>query len=176
MSARGGEDRSWYRPLTPTGNAERDSTVVGNHIGAFAALNVHNAQSGWVYMYERRDANALISSRNLGWRRVTENDPETMGDTSAVEMDMGTSLDSGKTVAFSDIVLLKRPLEVHRKERKAEEDENKARLEGATEAYIHGPHAMGLESEFGGQADGPMRYSRGKHRLEPGSTNPRLRG
>jgi len=88
------------------------------------------------------------------------------------DMDRGSPIDSGVGTAFDDVVMMTTSIENYRKLMKDQEDENRARLEGATEDYIGNAEAMALEDRYGGSAEGPMRFKLGRHTLRTGSESP----
>ena len=156
MAIRGGGDRRELRPL------QTDAGVLGNHKGAYEALNIKNAQPDEHYKYVRLSDSAIQTALNLGYRFVMDDDPEDWG-VSKAEMPMRVqgALDSRK--AFQDVVLMKIKLDKYVELRNEHDARSRAALDGAEAAYLNAgeDNAAAIGAAAG---ENPLHYSRKTHR------------
>ena len=126
MPLSGGGDRSLLRSV------QHKPGTIGNHRGASAHLNVHNAQPGFTYHWIVRRRNRISRRSAMGYELVTADDPEEFGDD--LDPDIQRSLDS--SLEAQDVVLMRIPVK-----KKLERDRENRRaalraLKGAEADYL----------------------------------------
>ena len=161
MSASGG-DLSWLKPLNPEGNLSEEA--LGCHKGDFSHMNVRNWQTGFTYAYARRNDGRIRHYKRMGYRVVTQDDPEYIGDADDPDF-AAAGLDS--SFGTGDVILMKCPTERVRKRQQERIAYTESMLKGVTDEYLD------RAGEVGGNyhsTQRPIRYRRADHRLEHGKS------
>ena len=135
MSAEGGINREWLRPMPEERYIEGVGREMGSHQGGSQALNIRNPKPGMHYYYWRRDKSSVQRAVNDGWRPVKVTDGVSPGaDISTIDGEHIPELDG--IMAFKDVILMEIPQEKYRAitERKAQAA--KYLREGTADTFI----------------------------------------
>ncbi len=127
MTMQRGAPLSWTKPVEP-GNRER----LGNHRGPNEALNVIGAVPGFHYYYEARKGSNVLRRVSQGYEVVTAEMPERFG--AHLPDPVSKQLDG--ITAFSDVILMRIPIEKYKKIRAAQDQEARERFEASTSTYL----------------------------------------
>ena len=161
MSASGGKDRSWLRPvdLRPIDGSDPER-IIGTHRGASEALNVKNPQPGRRYYHGRFDSSFMQRMLNKGWRPIGSDDPERTG--SEIAVDAIPELDGLK--AFKDVLLLWMPEEQYNELHKDKARRGHILREGSTADYLD--KGQDLQAQLDEQPEDDLYFKRGHHRYD----------
>jgi len=155
----GGRDRADLRSYNPSGYEESDdpNKMMGCHVGAFAGLNICNAQPGMFYAWGDDSRKGLMQARIKGYQVVSHEDPE-LAAYHRMTTHQHQDLDSAST-GFPGVVLLRRSARDERRVRAEEQEIQDALLRSGTteEAYLSGATAQEIQS-------GGERFQRNDHR------------
>jgi len=160
----GGEARSLWRPIRPSGNSvDGRPNIRGTHKGLAASLNVENPQPGFHYYHESPKRAKLRMRAMEGWEVPPPDSPENKG--LEVDQRFGQGLDGLHT--RPTLVLLRIPDHLYERNVLAPKRQlARTALSASTEAYT----SKGIElqnSRFGRGAGGPMYYRTPEHGLFP---------
>lgn len=111
MGLQVGDNFSWFKPVN-----HEDSDTIGSYVGDYEALNIRGAQPDYHYYYQRFSKNrsdAVLRFRNKGWSVVGPDDPEKFG---SDLIDWHTQVPLGTERAYGDVILMKIPLALYRKQ------------------------------------------------------------
>lgn len=148
----GGVDRADIRPLDHQGNYIKGAR--GNHRAHSSALNVYNAQPGYVYYWQRNDYDSLLASSHYGWEVVPPGAPERMGPENNPLFGAGVALD-GVNVR-RDVVLMRMPEARYRVYKEEKQQAALRALYGNTDAYL--TEGQKAQRRYGASAGGPIYY------------------
>lgn len=134
MAMQPGAPLKWCKPTNP-----HKSESLGNHKGDFEALNIKNPQPGMHYFWAKKTASSVRRFMRYGFEVVQAEDPEEFG--ARLPEKVGALLDGA--TAYSDVVLMRIPLERYRQFRNQRKQLVEAKREASTQAYL----AAGKERE-----------------------------
>jgi len=152
MALQGGGSLEWTRPIDPSDD------VVGCHRGNHEALNIRNAQPGFQYYYVRATPSKVLQFQNRGWEVLTSDHPERWG----AELPDIIQQQLGSVRAYQDVIPVRIPLEIYRRNRAMQDALARASREGPSEAYLE--KSASRERQLAGRTGNrPVYFSRGDH-------------